>query len=57
MGKKKKVEEVELSRSEQLGADITSPSPKVPQVKAGMSPARKKLNEIIERKRAARGNN
>ena len=57
MAKKKKVEEVEVSRSEQLGADITSPSPKVPQIKAGASPARKKLNAIIERKRAQRNGN
>ena len=53
MGKKKKVE-VDESKEIDLGNDITSPSPIVPQVKVGASPARKKLNAIIERKRAQR---
>ncbi len=36
---------------------ITSSAPLTPKIKAGVSPARKKLNAIIERKRAARGKN
>ena len=52
--KKKEVEEIISTRNEELGADITSPAPKMAQVKPGVSPARKKLNAIIEAKRAKR---